>query len=89
MTEFSKTVVATIMGKSVTQGELSDAFDKVTNKANWKLPIKKTVVLSGDFEMEMIREAVVFFTGSKATFKAKGLSRYEVKAAGYYAVIGA
>lgn len=89
MTEFSKMVVATVMGKPVTQGELSDAFDKVARKDNWKAPIKTVVVINNDFEMAMIREAVTFFTGSVAKFKAMGWSRYHVSAAGYYTTIGA
>ena len=91
--EFSKTVVAQVMGKPVTQGQLSKAFDKVANKANWKFPVDATVTIKTHYEMALIQEAVVFFTGSVAKFTAVELlgskCKYQVKAAGYYATIGA
>jgi hypothetical protein len=90
---FSKTVVDTVMGKPVTQGELSAAFDKVANKANWKNAINAVVDVN-DFEMAMIAKAVTFFTGSVAKFKPRigaplPKCRYRVTAAGYYKTIGA
>ena len=91
--DYAKTVVATVMGKPVTQGELSKAFDVVANKANWKMPIDCDVTLKSHREMAMISKAVVFFTGSVAKFTAVALlgskCRYRVTAAGYYATIGA
>jgi hypothetical protein len=87
-------VVANVMGRIVTRGELSKAFDAVANKANWKLPINASVDLD-EFTKAMVAEAVVFFTGSKAKFKrltgttTGGIGRYRVTAAGYYAAIGA
>jgi len=92
--EFSKTVVAKVEGRPVTQGELSLAFDAVANKANWKNPIDAVVSLDS-YTMAMVREAVVFFTGSVPTFElttgttTSGMGRYRVKAAGYYRTIGA
>ena len=91
--EFTKTVVATVMGKPVTQGQLSEAFDRVADKANWKNKIDAVVDLN-DQEMAMISEAVVFFTGSVAKFAPRNGAalpkcRYRVTAAGYYATIGA
>jgi hypothetical protein len=91
---FSKTVVGEVMGKPVTQGELSLAFDAVANRANWKNPIDAVVSLDS-YTMAMVREAVVFFTGSVPTFElmtgttTSGMGRYRVKAAGYYRTIGA
>lgn len=94
MSEFSKQVVAKIAGRDVTQGELAAAFDKVADKANWKLPIDATVDLSGDADLATIREAVVFFAGCVPTFvpvvgAALPGCRYRVRAVGYYAAVGA
>lgn len=86
---FAATVVATIMGKPVTQGELRAAFELVENKANWKYPLDCTVSVANDREMEVIRAAVMFFTGSEATFAFKAPNRYRVQAIGYYAAVGA
>ena len=82
-------VVADVMGKPVTRAELSAALDRVADQTDWKAPINVVVVINSDFEMVLIREAVWFFTGSRATFTAKGRNQYQVKAAGYYTAIGA
>ena len=91
--EFSKMVVATVMGKAVTQGQLSAAFDRVADKANWKNPINAVVVLKTHREMAMIKEAVRFFAGCQAKFEAVELlgarCRYRVTAKGYYLAVGA
>lgn len=99
MEDFSKQVVAKILGRDVTQGELSAAFDKVAPKDHWKNRIDAQVVLSNDFDLLLIHNAVEFFTGSKATIepvaiitsngRPTGQTRYRVKAAGYFATIGA
>lgn len=86
---FAATVVATIMGKPVTQGELKAAFALVENKHNWKYPIDCTVSVASDRDMEIIRAAVTWFSGSEATFAFKAPNRYRVQAKGYYAAIGA
>ena len=99
LNEFSKTVVTRILGRDVTQGELARAFDKVAPASHWKNPIDALVVISNDFEMELLRSAITFFTGSVARFEivavitncgvSTGSARYRVRAAGYYATIGA
>ena len=81
-------VVAQVLGQNVTWGELHDAFELVKPSENWKAAIDREVVIAGDREMEMVRAAVEFFTGSKATFEALGRNRYRVRAAGYYAAVG-
>jgi hypothetical protein len=92
--EFAKMIVANVMGRAVTQGELKVAFEAVADKVNWKMPIDAVVDLD-PYTMAMVKEAVVFFTGSVAKFKAltgtttDGIGRYRVTAAGYYAAIGA
>lgn len=88
-------IVANINGRDVTRGELSTAFDLVADRSNWKNPISALVNLT-DSERDMVAGAVVFFTGSVASFEAishgtmqHGLTRYRVRAAGYYRAIGA
>ena len=87
-------VVGQVNGRAVTRGELEVAFNAVANKANWKYPVNATVDLDA-YTKAMVFEAVVFFTGSKPTFKrltgstTGGMAKYRVKAAGYYATIGA
>jgi hypothetical protein len=95
--DFSKTVAAVILGKKVTQGALSKAFDLVAPKTGpgtaWKNPIDTEVLIAKHFKMLVIREAVIHMTGSVPTFTAirvlKSGCVYRVKAAGYYATIGA
>ncbi len=74
-----------------TRGELSALFAKVQNKENWKLPICAEVWFANDRELLGMHEAVIFFAGCKATITPTGVfqGRYRVKAAGYYATIGA
>jgi hypothetical protein len=88
-------IVAKVLGRDVTRGELSEAFDKVADKANWKMPIDATVGLNTR-ELVMLTEAIVFFTGCVPNFtlipgeaRGKRRKRYQVKAAGYYQTIGA
>src|SRR5262245_2846710 len=92
--ELNTLVVATVMGKPVTRGELSTAFDRVAAKGNWKNPINTVVEIANDFDMAVIKEAVIFFTGSVPEFHARGGGKlpgchYRVTAKGYYLTIGA
>ena len=81
-------------GRDVTRGELSVAFDAVANKRHWKLPINCVVDLDAH-TMAMVREAVIFFTGSVPEFHSlsgtttSGVGTYRVRAAGYYETCGA
>lgn len=86
--DFSKTVVATIEGRPVTQGELAEAFDWVADRANWKLPVDCTLVLSPRQTL-LVREAVPFFTGCVATITPGPNGSKRVEADGYYKAIGA
>lgn len=88
-------VVGVVLGVPVTRAELRQAFDRVADLSNWKNRIDATVY-ADRVELEMIREAVVFFTGSVAHFARLGDALpgsahrpYRVRAAGYYATIGA
>lgn len=80
--------VGTVLGKAVTRGELSQAFDLVANRDNWKMPIDATVWLD-DWQKACVHEAVIFFTGSIPRFHWLAPRQYRVVAAGYYATIGA
>jgi len=97
MPDFSKVVAAQVMGRLVTQGQLSKAFSLVETKVGpgtpWKNPIDKEVLIAKHFKMQVIREAVIHFTGSVPTFTAVRVLKsgcvYRVQAAGYYKTIGA
>lgn len=86
-------VVTRILGRLVTRGELSKAFDKVADQANWKNPISCVVEIEDDAELLLIRDAVIFFTASEPTFSpvSNGFSgnSYRVRADGYYKACGA
>jgi hypothetical protein len=82
-------VVAEVCGRRVTRGELSAAFDKVRNSAHWKNRIDAKVRVSGYEELQMIVEAIEFFTGSRAEVSlAPEPETYHVRAVGYFAAIG-
>lgn len=76
-----------------TRAQLSEAFDRVKSPENWKLPIDATLEgrLSGP-EKTVIEAAVIFYAGCSAIFtteiKGRGYST-RVRAAGYYAAVGA
>jgi hypothetical protein len=93
-------IVAVVLGKKVTRRELMAAFSLVEPKDNWKNAIDAEVVLGTDRASLMVREAVTFFTGSTPriefvrvlrpiTGTEPGASVYRVRAAGYYATVGA
>lgn len=69
----------------VTRGELSAAFKKVQNSENWKLPIYSSIDIR---DQEIVKNAIIFFTGSVPTFHWV-CGKTMVKAAGYYAAVGA
>lgn len=75
------------MEEKYTREQLAEAFEWVCNKKNWKLPINKRVQLTED-KIDLVREAVIYFTGSVPTFAKVDRSMYKVTAAGYYNVIG-
>lgn len=78
------------------RSEVSALFDLVADKSNWKNPINAEVALTFD-EADLLREAVIFFTGSVPSLdviepcanRTDGKSLYRVKALGYYITIGA
>lgn len=67
--------------------ELKAAFELVENKTNWKLPIDTTIESK---QVDVVRDAVPFFTGSIAHFTPiMGTDKVRVQASGYYSAVGA
>lgn len=73
-------------GTKYSRQQLKDAFDKVCDKANWKLPIVGAIHES---EIDVTREAVIFFAGCTPTFHRFSNGTTVVQAIGYYAAVGA
>lgn len=73
-----------------TQEQLQAAFAMVQNKLGWKYEINKVVENPGKQNLMCVREAITHFTGSVPTFlySEDGL-KVHIRAAGYYATIGA
>lgn len=88
--------VATVNGRGITRKEITAAFNLVAPRDNWKRPIDATIE-ADLITIDVVREAVVFFTGSvakvecvqPAALRVEGPSKYRVTAAGYYATCGA
>lgn len=73
--------------QNYSRDELLQAFNKVCNKDNWKLPIDAMIERS---EEEIIREAVIYFTGCEPSFQhVPGSGKSRVTAVGYYNAVGA
>lgn len=69
-----------------TRKQLSDAFDKIADPSNWKMPILKLIHKD---EFDISNEACIFFTGSP--LNDAGIDENDcmlVSAAGYYNTIG-
>ena len=64
-----------------TREQLLEAFNKVQNKDHWKNPIDS--FCSKD-EIEIVTEAIIYFTATEPTFKAVGINKLQVTAPGYY-----
>lgn len=75
----------------VTRGEVSDAFDRVADKAHWKNPIDAEIVLDdcGAFALgRLIEQAVIFYQGVKPTItkladRGNGQGLYRFQSTGY------
>ena len=78
-------------GTIYSRGELHEAFGLVENPDGWKHPINAVLPREhcNSKALHRIREAVIFYTGSMPTIEWETKSTVRVKAAGYYAVIGA
>jgi len=90
LADLDNQLVAKVAGKMVSRGELNAVFRKVENPENWKLPIDCFVALEAE-EKLLLEKAITFFTGSIPSFQVihEGCQIYRVKAAGYYAAVGA
>lgn len=84
---YERETIVTGAGDSI--ADLRHAFDLVANRENWKLPVDATVKAADPAERRRIAEAVVFFTGSVVEWSHFGRGRWNCKASGYYAAIGA
>lgn len=62
--------------------ELATAFQKVQDKAHWKNPIKSTCTKD---ELEVVAEAIIYFTATEASFQPIGIDLFKVTAPGYWA----
>ncbi len=56
------------------------AFEDVQNSEDWKAPIFATISAANK---ELTRQAVIHFTGTVPTFKARPCGLLRVRAAGY------
>ncbi len=67
--------------------DMRRAFGAVVPKPNWKEAVDAEFA-EGEFDLELMREAVKWYTGSEPTFAVRN-GRVRVQAAGYYACIEA
>lgn len=63
-----------------TAKQLKEAFDKVCDPNDWKNPIKTVISLNEN--REIIREAIIYFTGTIPIFVTNG-KEINVSALGY------
>lgn len=76
-------------GEQFTRQRLLDLFSVVANPDNWKVEIDATIDLARE-DVEALKQAIVFFTGSEATIEYLGNGlEARVTAAGYYQTCGA
>lgn len=76
----------------LTQEQKQEWFNKVKNASNWKNPIKKTVVLEDESQINQVIESVSHFVGGMTDFEViKVTPHYTVRFfnRGYYNNIGA
>lgn len=85
--EYEKATVVTTEGWTI--ADLRKAFDVVSPAENWKAPIDKSLIVKSAEERRKIAKAVQFFTGSEADWTHDGAGRWTLKAAGYWAAVGA
>lgn len=94
--KFLAQVGGTRDGFEFTIGELRQAFDRVSPAPNWKTQIDATIEIDDARDMALIREAVLFMTGSvpnitptKSFLSGRAKKTFRVEADGYYHDIGA
>lgn len=77
-----------VVHEGFTRRQLTEAFNRVENKENWKFPIDAVVTVNFE-ELNMIKAAVVFFTGGVAKSRRRLAGVYHITAPGYYNSVGA
>ena len=78
-----------VNGRRISTEELSAAFDRVKDTDRWKNPIDATIDIESDEDQSIIYQAIIFYTGSIATFTPNRNKQVRVEADGYYVAIGA
>lgn len=78
-----------VNGRRIPASELSVAFDRVKDTDRWKNPIDATIDIESDEDRSIIYQAIIFYTGSIATFTLNKNKQERVEADGYYVAIGA
>lgn len=68
--------------------QLDEQFKRVQDEKHWKNPINK-ILHASDEEIELIREAVIFYTGSVPHVERLQDGQVWVRASGYYMTVGA
>jgi hypothetical protein len=86
---FSEEAFLNTVHEGFTIRELHAAFDLVKDADNWKNRINETARLETEREIKAVEVAVTFFTGSVATVTPLGADTFRIRAAGYYATVGA
>lgn len=87
MTETERNeMIERILG-GYSQEELAAAFKAVQDRMHWKRPIDAR--MPAGVSEALMRTAIIHFTGSVPMFYAGKNGTARVKAAGYYAAIGA
>lgn len=87
-------IVETINGKPVTRREITEAFNLVCDKTNWKFAIDITLDLT-PAQVPYVHQAAIFFTGAPVEFSFKGKGdtegthKFRVTGPGYYNTCGA
>jgi len=88
MEDLNEQIVGEAFGQPISRGQFQEAFKKVHNSKNWKLPINAIVPLNV-IEVEIMKQAIPFFVGSEPKVSYVGGGKYRIEAAGYYVSIGA
>lgn len=74
----------------LTIAEARKLFDRVKNPNNWKLPVDSIQSGINADDRLKIAAAIVFYTGSVATWSRVGnTDTWRVRAIGYYSAVGA
>ena len=84
LTEEMDQMVVTSQG--FTRGQLKDAFDRICDQDNWKMPFH--CIVSG-WDIELYNEACMFFTGARLEIIDYSSSDYKCYCKGYYNAVGA